>query len=336
VTGQNAGAVCTGARPAMPAMPSRSDEVSPVPIDVAGAEVKLSVLPSLMGDPLQLELLSGGLTNRNYKVTTASGAKMVARFSPAQTALLAIDRDAEFYNSCAAADAGIAPPVLEYVPADAMLVVEWIEGRTLTSADLDDDVVLTRVAHSCRQLHGGPRFVNDFDMFAIQRRYLTIVREHGFRLPPDYLDHADQVARIEAALRATAGLTVPCHNDLLAANIMEGAGQVWFIDYEYSGNNDPCFELGNIWSEAGLDIERLEHLVTAYFGEHSTARTARARLLGLMSKYGWTLWGSIQDAVSDVDFDFWEWGMEKYARAVAEFRGPELDQLIADVYAATP
>jgi thiamine kinase-like enzyme len=117
---------------------------------------------------------------------------------------------------------------------------------------------------------------------------------------------------------------------------MADGHRMWFIDYEYSGNNDPCFELGNIWSEAGLDIERLEHLVTAYFGEHSTARTARARLLGLMSKYGWTLWGSIQDAVSDVDFDFWEWGMEKYARAVAEFRGPELDQLIADVYAATP
>ena len=50
-----------------------------------------------------------------------------------------------------------------------------------------------------------------------------------------------------------------------------------------------------------------------------------------MAKYGWTLWASIQDAVSDVDFDFWHWGMEKYDRAVAEFRSSNFDDLIDTV-----
>src|SRR5205823_2264386 len=102
-------------------------------------------------------------------------------------------------------------------------------------------------------------------------------------------------------------------------------------DYEYSGNNDPCFELGNIWSEANLPVDALADLLQAYYGTVSKARLARARLLALMSKYGWTLWASIQDAVSDADFDFWSWGMEKYERAVVEFDGPVFARLIEDV-----
>jgi thiamine kinase-like enzyme len=103
------------------------------------------------------------------------------------------------------------------------------------------------------------------------------------------------------------------------------------IDYEYSGNNDACFELGNIWSECHLDDGQLEQLVTAYYGRHLVNRVARARLQGLMSQYGWTLWASIQEATSDIGFDFWPWGLEKYERAVATFRGPGLDRLIEDV-----
>ena len=92
-------------------------------------------------------------------------------------------------------------------------------------------------------------------MFAIQRRYLDLVRERGFRLPGALSRlHADDVERIRTALaaRSTRG-TVPCNNDLLAANIIDDGARLWFIDYEYAGNNDACFELGNIWSEANLD-----------------------------------------------------------------------------------
>jgi len=66
----------------------------------------------------------------------------------------------------------------------------------------------------------------------------------------------------------------------------------------------------------------------AYDGQLLQHRVARARLWGLMSKYGWTLWGSIQHSVSAIDFDFWAWGMEKYVRAVEEFDGPEFESLL--------
>ena len=299
--------------------------------DAAAADDVLGRLGTFAGRRRRLRMLTGGLTNRNYQVTADGGDRYVARFSSPKSALLAIDREAEFRNSQAAATAGIGPEVVEFAPDEGVLVVKWIDGKTFDDATLDDEQELARVAAACRQLHAGPSFVSDFDMFEVQRRYLAIVQEFGFRLPPDYLTFEPAVRRIEAVLRATAGPTVPCHNDLLAANIMDDGDRLWLIDFEYSGNNDPGFELGNVWSEAALAPERLEHLVSCYFGGPSPLQTARARLYALMAKYGWTLWASIQDAVSDVDFDFWEWGMEKYARACAEFRGPEFEQLISTI-----
>ena len=119
---------------------------------------------------------------------------------------------------------------------------------------------------------------------------------------------------------------VPCNNDLLAENFILTGDGFRLIDYEYSGNNDPCFELGNVWSESNLSLAQLEGLVTAYYGRPLRHKVARARLWGLMSKYGWTLWASIQDGVSEIDFDFWGWAMENYERAVAEFDGPEFER----------
>jgi thiamine kinase-like enzyme len=296
--------------------------------DVSAVTGVLSTLPEFAGRSPSLQPLIGGLTNRNYVVSFGAEKQYVARCAGAKTSLLAIDRDAEYRNSLTAAELGIGPSVVAYFPDEQILLVEWISGRTFDDRDLDDPETLKRVAGACRQLHSGGRFVNDFDMFEIQRRYLDIVESHRFRLPTDYADFEPQVRRIENVLRATAPPAVPCHNDLLAANIMDSDGRIWFIDYEYSGNNDPCFELGNIWSEASLDPDRLEHLVGSYYGASAPGQTARARLFALMSKYGWTLWASIQDAVSAVDFDFWQWGVDKYDRAVAEFRSPEFDTWI--------
>jgi thiamine kinase-like enzyme len=274
--------------------------------------------------------LAGGLTNRNYRVVAGS-RQMVVRLTSPQTELLAIDRDAEHANALAAATAGVAPDVLLYAPDLGALVIDWIDGETLTAADLDDSATLVRVADTCRQLHAGPRFTGEFDMFALQRRYLDLVLSHGYRLPASYLDFMPQVNAMREAFAVHAPPSVPCHNDLLAANIMRSAGRLWFIDYEYSGNGDPCFELGNIASEARLPDDRLAELVTAYFGAATRGQLARASLFGLMSDYGWTLWAAIQDATSELEFDFWGWGMEKYERALERFRGPDLTQLISQV-----
>jgi thiamine kinase-like enzyme len=292
-------------------------------------EQVLDEVPELAGAERVVTRLSGGLTNSNYKVSTPHGSYHVRRWSD-DSGLLAIDRDNEYENSVAAAEAGVGANVFAYLPAHNTMVLEWLEGTTLSAARLRRGKLLPDVAEACRRLHGARRFRDDFDMFEIQPRYLEIVRSRGFRLPDAYERFESQVAAIRDAFAAREEGTVPCNNDLLAENFMLTPAGLRLIDYEYSGNNDPCFELGNIWSESNLSLAQLETLVASYYGRPLRHRVARARLWGLMSKYGWTLWASIQDGVSQIEFDFWSWGLEKYARAVAEFESPDFDRLLEE------
>jgi hypothetical protein len=142
---------------------------------------------SLAGQPRMVSELSGGLTNRNYRVTTPDGT-FVARIAANGTELLAIDRDCEYRNSVTAAAAGAGPPVVEYRPQDSLLVIGYIEGRTLGPADVAAADNIPRIAQACRRLHSGHRFGNDFDMFDIQRRYHQVAKTAGFRIPAGYDD----------------------------------------------------------------------------------------------------------------------------------------------------
>jgi thiamine kinase-like enzyme len=277
-----------------------------------------------------VEHLGGGITNRNYKVSGPAGSAVI-RLSDPDSSDLAIDREAEFRNSVAAAASGAAPAVLDFVAGAGVLVVDWVEGRTFAEADVRVPENLPRIAAACRLLHSGPPFANRFDMFAIQQRYLDLVRHRGYRLPPRYDDFAARVSQIRAAMAVRPEPLVPCNNDLLAANMIDTGDRLWLIDYEYSGMNEASFEIGNIWSESTLPLEELAPLVSAYWGRDEPAAVARARLWALMSKYGWTLWASIQDGRSEIDFDYWDWGMEKYERAVAEFDDPGFEDLLKTV-----
>ena len=292
-------------------------------------EEVLEVVPELR-DADSVEPLTGGLTNTNYKVTSSAG-RFVVRISGKDTSLLAIDRENELHNTIAAAETGVGAPFVAALPEHDALVLGYLDGEVMDAGKLRRGDRLAAVADSCRRLHAGRRFLHDFDMFEIQPRYLAIVHERGFRLPARYEELEPQIRELERAMRVRPEQTVPCNNDLLAENFIDVGGEMRLIDYEYSGNNEPSFELGNVWSESNLSLEQLEELVGHYYGRPLRNKVARARLWGLMSKYGWTLWGSIQDGISDLDFDFWGWAMEKYERAVEELDGPEFGQLLADV-----
>ena len=290
----------------------------------------LGRVPSLGTTPRQVSELPGGLTNRNFKVTTPDGV-FVARVFSEDAGLLAIDRDHEYRNSLIAAAAGVGAPVIEYRPADRVLVLGFVDGRTLTNADVADPVTLDRIAAACRTLHQGGRFVCDFDMFEVQARYLAAASGAGIAIPAGYDTLTPAFAAARAALAVRAEGTAPCNNDLLAANFIDDGARVWLIDYEYSGNNDPCFELGNIAGECGLSADALAALVTAYYGTARRSRIARAELFRLVSRYGWTLWGVLQHAASPLDFDFWSWAMERFDVAASGFTSASFARLLADV-----
>ena len=293
----------------------------------------LARVPSLAGTPRQVTPLPGGLTNQNFKVATPDGV-FVARVFSDGGELLAINRDHEYQNSLIAAAAGVGAPVIEYRPADRVLVLGFVQGKTLTNADVAEPATLVRIAAACRQLHGARRFASDFDMFEIQPRYYATATAAGMRIPAGYAELRPAFDAARRALAVGSEGTVPCNNDLLAANFIDDGDRIWLIDYEYSGNNDPCFELGNVAGECGLDDDALAALVTAYYGRPRPNRIARAKLYGLVARYGWTLWGAIQHASSELDFDFWSWATERYEAAAAGFTSPEFERLLTDAQAS--
>ncbi len=293
----------------------------------------LARMPQL-GQPREISELPGGLTNHNFRVRTASH-DVVVRLSSTTTDLLSVDRDHEWLNSRAAATAGVGAPVVEYLPGQGVLVVDFLPGITYTADDVEAN--LPRLAAALRRLHGGPPFASRFDMFGVQRRYAEVVAARRMPLPAGYDDLAPTVARVEQALRLRPEPLVPCHNDLLAANILDDGGDLRIIDYEYSGMNEPSFELGNLACESHLDREALSQLIASYSARATEATgalealVARAELWGLVGRYAWTLWGVIQHTVSDVDHDFWAFAMERFEPAAALLTSSRLDTLLSAV-----
>ena len=270
----------------------------------------------LLENRTSIKELSGGLTNRNFLIQTPVD-KYVARVSSNSSSLLSIDRGSEYINSTIAGNGGVGAKVLDYLPGEGLLLISYISGKTFGAEDVGAN--LPRIATSLQNLHALEVFDHEFNMFNTQKNYLKIVQEQGFRVPDGYLDFEPMVAQIKKAFEVLFEGLVPCNNDLLPGNFIDDGQKIWLIDYEYSGNNDACFEIGNVWAEAFLPIEALETLVSAYYGGYRPDKVARAWLWALMAKYGWTLWASIQNSVSDIEFDFWEWGMSKYDLARSEF-----------------
>ena len=259
--------------------------------------------------------LSGGLTNENYLVE-AAGRRYVMRLPGASTELLSIDRVNELYNTRAAASTGIGPGVLEHVPELDVMVLEFISGPTMSAQTLQSDRMARRMAESFQRLHAAPRFLKDFNMFRLIEEYLRIVEQHEVRIPSDYRERLPLVAEIERAVQPGALTSVSCHNDLLCENFIDDGRWLRIVDYELSGNNDACFDLGNTAQEASFDEHLRAVLCEAYFGRLDPQQLARMNLFALMSDVGWTLWGAIQAKISTLDFDFTDYYTTRWNRAV--------------------
>jgi len=272
--------------------------------------------------------LSGGLTNENYLVE-ADGKKYVMRIPGQSTELLSIDRANEVFNTKAAATTGIGPRVLEHIPSLDALVLEFIPGQTMSAASLQSAEMASRVAGSFRRLHASPRFLKDFNMFRLIEDYLQLVEEHAVTIPSGYRDRLPMIARIEEAVESGALPAVPCHNDLLCENFIDDGDALRIVDYELSGNNDPCFDLGNTAQEAEFDQDLRAALCAAYFGVENPQQLARMNLFALMSDIGWTLWGAIQAKISAVDFDFRGYYKMRWERAVEVLDSERLTRWMA-------
>lgn len=293
-------------------------------------EQVIASIPDWAGRTVTSERIQAGLTNTNYRVVVDGVAQFV-RIPGAATELLAVDRGNEIHNTQAAAVAGVSPKVTQTIPEWGVFVLEWLDATTMSNESLRAPGMPSRIAEVLRELHAGPAFRDDFDMVRLSERYLAVVDERSIAIPSGYREHLDQIPRIEAALGRHPLAPVPCHNDLLAENYLDAGVRLWLVDYEYSGMNDPAFELGNTAQELGFDDAQVAELCAAYFGDASPALLARMHLQMIMSDVGWTLWAAIQARISSIDFDFYGWAEERWARASLMLDGPDFEGWLATV-----
>jgi thiamine kinase-like enzyme len=290
----------------------------------------VSKIEDWKGRSISIEPLSGGLTNSNFRVVV-DGTPYFIRVPGESTELLAIDRTNEYYNSKTAAEAGVSPPVLYHLPEYDAMVLQFIHGKTMSKDSLNEPGMPTRIAQAIQKLHAAPRFYSDFNMFRLTEYYLRLCEERDIKIPEGYLERMPIVARMEEAMAIRPLLTVPCNNDLLAENYIDDGKQLWLIDYEYSGNNDPCFELGNTCQEMQFNDSQIDEVCAAYFGDVTTDKIARMKLNMIMSDVGWGLWAAIQAKISTIDFDFWGWAIDRWDRAVHKMDSEDFPRWLKDV-----
>jgi thiamine kinase-like enzyme len=254
------------------------------------------------------------------------------RISNPATSLLGINRNNERINTELACQSGVGATIVDSIPQKNILVMSWIEARTLHAADLQFEAgLLVRIAGALKVLHAGAPFAGNFHFPEVRANYLAKVLNSRYFLPDDYLVVEPLVSELENVLTATAEALVPCNNDLLAENFMDDGKKIWIIDFEYAGQNEASFEIGNLTSESFLNDDQLTLLCDAYWGNHIPSKIARAKAWSIVARYGWVLWASIQEAISPIDFDFRSWGMAKWNSVLPEIRGTRYQQIIKEL-----
>jgi thiamine kinase-like enzyme len=254
-------------------------------------------------DPV-IAALSGGITNRNYRVEI-DGAAFVVRLPGERTELLGIDRAGEAAASSLAADLGVAPQIRAELPGVGTLVTEFVGGTPATTAALLEPGVLERVTGFIRRLHASGPIAASFPIFRVVEWHARDAAANSVD-PPAVYDELHEAARaIEAVFDPRSLESTMCHNDLLPANVLLGTDRLWIIDYEYAGMNHAVFDLANLSVNCEFDEAADRRLLTAYDGDVSVQRLAQLALMKVMSEMREGMWAVVQQAISTlthVDF----------------------------------
>ena len=263
------------------------------------------------GRDAAIELLGGGITNRNFKVTLDEG-EYVLRIGGKDTELLGIDRRAEHEASIAAAAVGVGPEVVAFIEPEGYLVTRYIEGTVVVPEAMREPGPLRRVAQALRAVHAGPPIPARFDSFRVIEAYAATAAARGIAVPERFEWARGIAAEVERARGVVSER--PCHNDLLTANFIDDGNQMRIVDWEYAGMGDVYFDLANFAANNDLPPAETLELLRAYFGELTPAHECALALMRFMSDFREAMWGVVQQALSDLDFDFRAYASRHFER----------------------
>jgi thiamine kinase-like enzyme len=293
------------------------------------AEVERLVRASTLfaGQTIELRPLSGGITNRNFVVTADSG-QYVVRIPGERTELLGIDRAYEAEAARRASELGIGPRVLGMLEGVGTLVTELVDGHHLEPTPFAERV--GDVVDLVHQFHHSGALGGAFPIHRVVEWHARDASARGVMPPKAYERLHQQSRRIESAFARAPTPLVPCHNDLLPANVLFDADRVWLLDFEYAGMNDVFFDLANLSVNSDLGHDADERVLTLYFGRVSTAAWARLQLMKMMSEFREGMWAVVQQAISTLDTDFVSYADERLANCERIAGKPEFESWLSD------
>ena len=274
----------------------------------------------------------GGLTNRNYRIDCAKGAYVLRLAGEGTDAY--IDRAVESHNARVAADAGVNAEVMFFDADDGTMLCRYVEGSvTLDEAGFKDLGAVARAGTAFRRLHDcGAGFESRFELFDKIDDYLGLIANLGAALPDGYGEVQTEAEAVREALGRHDLPLTPCHCDPLAENFLDTGDRIFIIDYEYAGNNDPMWDLGDLAVEAGFDSEQEKVLLNAYFaGEPPPFAVGRMVMYKAMCDLLWCLWGVIQAANDNPAEDFRAYAARRLDRCRALMASPDFPRHIAAV-----
>ena len=258
----------------------------------------------------------GGMTNIVHLVET-DNINLIVRI-PGKGTEDYINRTFEYNNAMAAWRAGISAEIIWSDVEKGIMVSKAINGiETMTPKLFNSrDGSPGRAGLALAKLHNsGETFDFRFDLFNMIDEYLKILSSKNAELPDGYHEIVDAAKPVKEALIANPNPLAPCHCDPLCENFLDDGNNMWIVDWEYSGMNDPMWDLGDLSVEAGMDENQENEMLIAYFGKEPTAaQKGRVIIYKAMCDLLWTLWGLIQHADKNPAEDFWAYSIERFER----------------------
>jgi thiamine kinase-like enzyme len=263
--------------------------------------------------------LAGGITNQNFTVEDR-GRRYVVRVGN-DILVHGVVRANELAASRAAHLAGLSPGVVHAEPG--VLVLDFVEGRTLAPEDVRNPANLARLVDMVRRCHRDvPQYLRGpaamFWVFHVVRDYAHTLREGNSPHVPLLQDLLARAARLEATVGPIE--VVFGHNDLLAANFIDDGHRLWLVDWEYAGFNSPLFDLGGLASNSEFSPEQAEQALSLYFDKPVDDRLRhRAAAMTAASLLRETMWSMVSEIHSTVNFDYSAYTAENFRRFEAAY-----------------
>jgi len=257
----------------------------------------------------------GGLTNRNYKIDCHHGS-YVLRLAGEGTSEY-INREVEFNNATIASNAGVNAEIIYFDTATGTMICRYIDNAVTLDIDTLRDIgVVQRTGRAFRKLHDcGQEFQGNFDLFEQIDQYLDVINKLDAKLPDGYEQVQQEAEQVRAALTAHSLPVSPCHCDPMVENCIDNGKMVYIIDFEYAGNNDPMWDLGDISVEGDFTAQQDKALLAAYFGHKPDPfDVGRMVMYKAMCDLLWTLWGVVQHANNNPVDDFWAYAVGRLER----------------------